>query len=110
MRGAAGSAGCAAPRGAGVKEGGGRALCRLPSAFQNRSHSHASGGANRNQAAFGAGIMREQLRKRCEDARAGGGEGVPERDAAAFDVEARAIDGAERLFFPEEVPAVVLGL
>ena len=69
--------------------------CASPSAFQDRGHSHAAGSAYRNEAAFSVGVICEQLREGCDDAGAGGGEGMPERNAAAFYIEPRTIDGAQ---------------
>src|SRR5215470_12699667 len=68
--------------------------------FEYRRDAHAAGGADRDQAAARA-LFLEQLGERRDDARAGRGERVAEREARAVDVELRLIDAAQGLFLAE---------
>src|SRR5262245_38643026 len=62
--------------------------------LENRRNAHAARGADRDEPAAAAALL-EQLRERADEPRTGGRERMPDRDAAALDVELRAIDCAE---------------
>ena len=70
------------------------AFIRCASTLDNGRDAHAAGGADRDQAALGP-VFIENLRERGDDARAGRGERVADREAAALHVELGSIDGAE---------------
>src|ERR1700685_402453 len=73
------------------------------SALQNRRYPHATGGTHGDEPALGVGVVRQQLSERRDDACAGRSERMAYRDAAAFDVELRAIDAAQGLLLPQHV-------
>src|SRR5437763_13110575 len=77
------------------------------SALDDGGDSHAPGGADRDQSALRACVAGEDLGERREDPRAGGGEGMPDADAAALHVELGAIDAAERRGQSQHVAAVL---
>src|SRR5690606_28747176 len=72
--------------------------------LEDRGHAHAAGRADRDQAAARASLV-QQLRERRDETRSGRGERMPDRDAAALDVELRAIDRAERRVASEPLAA-----
>src|SRR5690606_15813604 len=74
------------------------------SALDDGAHAHAAGGADRHQRAALA-LLLEQLGGRGDDAGAGGGEGMAERQRGAVDVELRRVDGAERRVEAEPLAA-----
>src|SRR5262249_29885097 len=82
-------------------------LCRA--GIEDGGDSHAAGGTNGDQAAAGA-LLRQELRERRNDSRAGGRERVTDGHAAALDVELRSIDRAERAVAPEPLAAELLRL
>src|SRR5262245_53053702 len=73
-------------------------------AFQDGGDAHAARGADGDEPAAAAALG-EDLGERRDDARAGRGERVADRDRAAAHVEPRAVDRAERLREPEPLAA-----
>src|SRR5690349_6001919 len=65
-------------------------------AFEDGGDAHPAGGADGDEAAARA-AARELLGERGDDARAGGGEGMAERDARALGIQLRALDRAQRV-------------
>jgi hypothetical protein len=65
-------------------------------AFYDGGHAHTAGRADGNEAAPLA-AFRQQFGECSHQARARGGEGVPDSQAAANDIQLRRVDGAERL-------------
>src|SRR5688572_1702200 len=74
---------------------GGGAIRRGRSALEDRRYAHTARRADRNQPATVA-APGELLGERRNDTRAGGGKRMPDGEAAAVDVEFRAIDRPER--------------
>ena len=80
------------------------ALKSEKSALENGGDAHAPCGADRDQSALALRFI-ESLRQRGDDACAGRGERMADRNAAALHVEPRAIDGAKSAGQPELVAA-----
>src|SRR5215472_15782292 len=80
---------------------------RVASALEDGGNAHPARGAHRDQPARRARVAGEHLRERADDARAGRGEGVPDRNAPALHVEAAAVDAAERTRPTERIAAVL---
>src|SRR5205823_449577 len=78
-------------------------------ALDDRGDAHAAGRADGDQGAAGAALG-ELLRGGHDDARAGRGERMAERDARALGIELRAVDRAERRVAAEAIAAVVVRL
>src|SRR5262245_25757816 len=74
-------------------------------ALEHRCHTHAARRADRDQAAPRS-PLRELLGERCDDARPGCSERVPERDAAALRVELCAVYRAERCATTQPLAAI----
>src|SRR5688572_33198402 len=74
--------------------------------LENRGDAHAARRAHRDDAASGAGFLRELFRELSDDARARGRERMADGHARTIHVELRAIDAAERRVEAELVPAV----
>src|SRR5690606_35803816 len=74
--------------------------------LEDGGDAHATGGADRDQAATGT-LFREHLRERRDDPRTGRRERVAGREARSVDVEFRGVDRTERLVEAEPVPAIV---
>src|SRR5262249_23665419 len=79
----------------------------MSSTLQYGADPHAAGRTDRDQTALRIGVTGEQPGKRRADPRAGGGEGVAERNAAALHVELGAIDAAERCRQSQHVATVI---
>src|SRR4029450_7551179 len=77
--------------------------------LDDRGHAHAARGADRNESASTATLL-QLLCERRKDPRTGRRERMTHREAAAVDVELRAIDGSQRPVEPEAVAAERLGL
>ena len=87
-----------------LNAGSPKVLGRCSLALQNGGYAHAAGGADGDQAALCL-VLVENLRKRGDDARAGGGERVADRQTAAPHIEFGAIYDAESVCGAELVAA-----
>src|ERR1019366_2641297 len=81
-----------------------RGNAQQSSTLQNRRNAHAAGRAYANQAAFRF-VFIQYLCERCDEACAGSGKRMTDRDAAAFYIESRPVNGAQNARKPELIAA-----